>query len=280
MLDIIGVAPTQLILGYATTHLLPMRHARLYWAVMLVICVGLLPIRGLIPAPLRILCSVTTFALPAFLYEGPIGRRLLATASVVVCMMAVEVASDALWMVLTGTPIGDYDAARANMPEFLFMHLMCWVALIAVFSALKALFGKLNSSGSGEGMLAYAGFPTVQSIFLMLMATIGLYPLREQHSWFTWAAVMSALCLAINLLLFFSMQRYQAKRLEDQRREALERQLDEYLSESGRVVREIASVSQLRHDLRNQVQVISALVERGDVDHARELVDDLAKSCA
>lgn len=113
LLDIIGVAPTQLILGYATTHLMPMRHTRLYWAVMLAICAGLLPIHP--PPFFRILGSVAMFALPVFLYEGPVGRRLLATVSIVVCMMAVELAADTLWVALTGAPIGDYDAARASI---------------------------------------------------------------------------------------------------------------------------------------------------------------------
>lgn len=154
---------------------------------------------------------------------------------------------------------------------------MCWIALIAVFSGLKALLEKLNYDDSSKGTLAYAGFSAAQSLFLMLMDTIGLYMLSEQRSWFFWAAVMGSLCLGIDLLLFFSMRRYQAKRLEDRRREALERQLNEYLAQSRQVVREIADASKLRHDLRNQVQVISALAERDDVEHARKLVEELEK---
>ena len=58
--------------------------------------------------------------------------------------------------------------------------------------------------------------------------------------------------------------------------ELLEEQLRQQLAYYNGVVAHIEDIARLRHELRNQLQTVYALMERGEYDHAQELLTAFA----
>ena len=62
--------------------------------------------------------------------------------------------------------------------------------------------------------------------------------------------------------------------------ELLEEQLRQQLAYYNGVVAHIEDTARLRHELRNQLQTVYALMKRGEYDHARELLTAFAAPLA
>lgn len=66
--------------------------------------------------------------------------------------------------------------------------------------------------------------------------------------------------------------------------EQLEKQLAEYLASYERTMQQVESTARLRHDLRNQVQIVSELANRGEFDRAkvylRSMIDEVQSASA
>lgn len=81
-------------------------------------------------------------------------------------------------------------------------------------------------------------------------------------------------CALADVLLFRALRRYTQEQLAQKRSAILEEQLSQQLEYYRAVVARIEQTALLRHDLRNQLQTVQTLVDRGEEARAREILTE------
>lgn len=270
MLDVLGVLPMEAVFTYALTKLLPMRNVKLFWLARFGLVLLVVPIRSLLPFWVRAVFGlVASFILPVALSKGPLPRRAFVGVLVNIVLFVAEILGAGLWIALTGSSTADYDACRANLPAFFFMHAMHLVVLVALMAALKTALDRFLRGEIERSVRFFVWFPTMQVALISIALVFQTFLLNETESLYYGSCILAVACLAVDALLFVSMERFGAKQIEEERAALLQRQLDGYLEQYNQVVADIEEAARIRHDARNQLQVVGMLAQEGEVQRAR-----------
>ena len=128
---------------------------------------------------------------------------------------------------------------------------------------------------TGGGTKYFIWFPLLQVPFL-LIALIGIGTAAVWSPLLVVSVLlMGVFFLVSDLALFRAIDDFVLERFEALRIEALERQLNDELQLFDDLSTLLENSAQLRHDLRNHLQIIEMLASRGEFDAAREHVRDL-----
>ena len=276
MLDVLGTLPADVLIAFAWTRILRMRSNVLFFALL----VGFVTLvvaadRNAAGSLARFLFLVVGYGVLPFAMsvDRPL-RKLLVIALANVVIVVAEFVSLAGWYLMTGLDIMDHGVVFAHMGEYVLTHVVHLVVLGALFWGLRTALNRFDRGGT-DGFRGFVWFPVMQAALLGLPLAIGVYLGQGSDVLYYGTAALSLVCFAADAALFASMGRYARKVRDEERAEALQRQLDSYLGDYAPVAEALERTSRMRHDLRNQVQVIEALGERGDYvaarDHAREL---------
>lgn len=261
LLDL-AVVPSELLVSYMFTKVLALRSVAAFWALRIAF-IALGVVRSLFASVLySLFLVVLTFAIPLALSKGPFSRRLITVAAVLACLFVTEALSSMWWALSTGDPVFGYDAALAYLPEFLQMHAAHLVVMAAMFSGLYALMERLFRNDVGRGLRLFAAFPLMQLVLLGLVLMGGRFV--GGSGYYMVGSMLSVLCLAADALLFVSIDRYEKRRRKEQEAAMLQERLDSQLARYREVEAEMQRAARLRHDLRNHLQVVFSLSERGE----------------
>lgn len=126
----------------------------------------------------------------------------------------------------------------------------------------------------------YLLFLATQLGFLLVGSTIIMANRNTSPAIYLIMVVSVAVCLAADVLAFASLSRLGAALRERERAAALERQLAVYVHAAERTMRDAEDAARFRHDQRNHLQVLGALVERGERGRALAYVRALRRSLA
>ena len=88
---------------------------------------------------------------------------------------------------------------------------------------------------------------------------------------------LAVLCLAVDGLVLVAIISVRARTRHADRARALRSQLDAYLVEYQETVERMERTARLRHDLRNQVQIVNALAARGEFELAQHHIAAMLK---
>ena len=113
--------------------------------------------------------------------------------------------------------------------------------------------------------------PLSQHFLVIFSAVLSLFRRVPLGSYLLLGA-MALCCVLADFLLFRGLRNYTNQQLARQQAELLEEQLRQQLAYYNGVVAHIEDTARLRHELRNQLQTVYALMERGEYDHAQELL--------
>ena len=113
--------------------------------------------------------------------------------------------------------------------------------------------------------------PLSQHFLIIFSAVLSLFHRAPLGSYLLLGA-MALCCVLADFLLFHGLRNYTNQQLARQQTELLEEQLRQQLAYYNGVVAHIEDTARLRHELRNQLQTVYALMERGEYDHAQELL--------
>lgn len=278
ILDYLGVFPAQILFAYAMAKMLPLRQPRLYWVLQVVVLFVVLTLRPLMPFWVRMAAGAIPELLPLLFSTGPFFRRLFIVVIGVVIFFAMELPTGALWIALTGEPTADYAAVWANLPQFAFVHVVHFALLAFAFAVMYALVDR--SSDTHAGMRLFLWFPLVQVVLFEILMTVSLEAMNGVMPFYVGGSIMALVLLIADVLLFVSWRSFMQKRREEERAASLQDRLDGHLAEYGRMAGELEHVSRLRHDVRNQVEVVRLLSRNGSYDEARRHLDFLRVDAA
>ena len=220
------------------------------------------------------------FVLPMLFWTCEVRFRALGAMLIFVARFVCEAASAAVWEVMTGgAPIGNAQIPDHLVAWFLTNILWCvimWCLGLGMRWLLERLpIGRTSARPMGS-LVSYVGLFALQMVFMWVLMFFCLLSLDDTTGFFVGLLPLSAMMVAVDVLLVRDSSR--AEQASESMGAAAEAELllEGYLAEMSRQSEKNAETAHLRHDLRNHLQVMDALLERGETDRAGAYALDVA----
>ena len=277
------LVPTWLVyLGFESL-ILHLRSRWAYWATGLSLMVLALCVRDGLAEFAHPLLGVLMAAAPVFFAKGTLVRRVTLSAFGLVIVLPGDLFLDMTFDILTGATIDDYATVAANATLFACATLLEVLVEMALFWGLTALVRRLYpEEGADVGALSrgvaaaaspFALFSVLQAMLLALCFSVVVGPCDGCPALLRLLGLLLLLCFGVDAVLLLAVGRFRGKARDDARAADLSGQLDRYLADYRTTVEMAQRSARLRHDLRNQVQVVNALAERGELELAEQHID-------
>ncbi|MCI8468254.1 MAG: sensor histidine kinase [Eggerthellaceae bacterium] len=274
-IDILFALPCQLVLVYMATRLLDIRHKGWFWLVSLVLILPfvLQLVQG---QPTRMILGTVAMVVPCLVFaRDPLPRRIFVVLLIQLVIVISEIPSSFLWGSVVGPDAAALPQAEDAPFYFVIAHLLHLVVLTGLLVVIEALERWLTSTRTNSGTAQFFGFIFVQ--YLLIGFSVGIMQATGNLSppVITGNLLAALVCVGADAFFFPFMERYNLKVREDQRSQVLAAELSHYLDRYQEVEHEVSAVARVRHDLRNQVNVVLMLIDEGEVDEARGYVRQL-----
>lgn len=276
LINLVVSLPCQLVLVYAATRLLDIRHKGLFWLVSLAIILPVMMVQESMGQPWRMMLGTVATIAPWLIFSrDPWPRRLFISTLMMLVVVIAEIPPTFLWSHVVGIEIDIRPQAGDSMTYFIAAHLLHLVVLIGLLVVLEALERWLKSTSTRSGIAQFIGFIFVQ--YLLIGFGVGIMEITGDLSRpiVLGNLIIAVVCVVADAFFFPLMERYNLKVREDQRAQMLAHELASYLASYEEAEREVSAVARVRHDLRNQANVVLTLIGQGAVEKARTYVDQL-----
>ena len=278
VVDLVGYLPVQILYGYAMTRLLDIPRPALFVVAYSICSFLVVPFSSLIGMPLFGLMEALLCATPALLARDRALHCVIIVASSIVAVAIAYLAFLLLWMLVADDPFS-YQEKYARLAGYAVASGLHLIVLDALFVLLRRAQSRWLTPEvkryTGEGTKYFIWFPLLQVPFL-LIALIGIGTAAAWNPLLVVGVLlMGVFFLVSDLVLFRAIDDFVLEQFEALRIEVLERQLDEELKLFDDLSALLENSAQLRHDLRNHLQIIEMLASRGESDAAREHVRNL-----
>lgn len=216
--------------------------------------------------------------MPLVLYGGDVRLRLLVTSLLVTATQASDLVGIAFWMIATGgAESASVAASLAHYPAHVASSLLSAVVSALVLWAFQRQLLSVRAGIRGHEARLVA-FLLMQALSLDLLGRGCMFHSPSDAPLFWGAAILGSVFLAADVEVLRAMGRLRAREADARRVERMSRAVEELSAGAQREVDALAEVSMLRHDVRNHLQVLRALVDQGeDVEaaaYARTLAEE------
>ena len=278
VVDLVGYLPVQILYGYVMTRLLDIPRPALFVVAYSICSFLVVPFSSLLGMPLFGLMEALLCATPALLARDRALHCVIIVASSIVAVAIAYLAFLLLWMLVADDPFS-YQEKYARLAGYAVASGLHLIVLDALFVLLRRAQSRWLTPEvkryTGEGTKYFIWFPLLQVPFL-LIALIGIETAAAWNPLLVVSVLlMGVFFLVSDLVLFRAIDDFVLEQFEALRIEVLERQLDEELKLFDDLSALLENSAQLRHDLRNHLQIIEMLASRGESDAAREHVRNL-----
>lgn len=209
-------------------------------------------------------------------------KRSLRVVFAAVLISLLSVVTEVLATMLTILLLGKYvdTALVVNEPRSMLMVQIIFWSIFALLCWVLVYIWRRSIRPQDEPYLRrFILVPLSQHFLVIFSAVLSLFRRAPLGSYLLLGA-MALCCVLADFLLFRGLRNYTNQQLARQQAELLEEQLRQQLAYYNGVVAHIEETARLRHELRNQLQTVYALMERGEYDHARELLTAFAAPLA
>lgn len=278
IVELVGAVPIQILYGYAMTRLLDIPRPALFMITYSVFALVVDPLSSRFSMPFFVMVQILLCAAPAlFARDRPLHRAIVVASSIVAAIIA-SLACLLLWMLVADDPFS-YQEKYTRLASYAVASGLHLILLDALFVLLRRAQSRWLTPEvkryTGEGTKYFIWFPLLQVPFL-LIALIGIGTAAVWSPLLVVSVLlMGVFFLVSDLALFRAIDDFVLERFEALRIEALEHQLNEELKLFDNLSVVLENSAQLRHDLRNHLQIIEMLASRGEFDTAREHVRNL-----
>lgn len=275
----------QIAIIYVQATLLPMRRRWLFVTLEAVLSCAALLVRfsaGGTPSFIvhTVISAASVLVLPPLFYRRiiPLAWRLVATAVAVLLMFLGEVACGTLWAA-GGNEYSLEAIQSAPLLQSTVIHLF-FVAVVLMGGRLfKTLFKKqqIERLATTRGQILLCSLPVSQALLIwtLLLIMMQVSDVESRGLILTCALALITLCIATDVLVIRSVNGYWRTLDEDKYAKKLKQRLQEQLDGFERLNAQIASTAHLRHDMRNHLLVLGALIDRGELAQADAYADNI-----
>ena len=278
------VAPTWLVYLGFESHILHLRNRWAYWAVGLSLMVFALVVRGGLAEFADLLLGVLMAAAPLLFGKGTLVRRVTLSAFGLVIVLPGDLFLDMAFDILAGATVHDYATVAANTTLFACATMLEVFVEMTLFWGLTALVRRFYPEEGADASApssrrasviasSFALFSVVQALLLALCFGLAVGPCDGDSLLLRLFGLLMLLCFGVDAVLLLAVGRFRGKVRDDARAADLSGELDRYLADYQATVDMAQRSARLRHDLRNQVQVVNALAERGEFQLAEQHID-------
>lgn len=280
LIEALAVFPVEIVLTYMMTLMLTMRSNAVFWLVRMGLSSVSILARPFLGEPLHMAMALFLYlVLPVLCARDSLARRLFVVVAIYIVMAVSEVAGMLMWSALTGLALsgpGDMAVYTAQYWLVRVLHLMLTTFLLM---ALHVLIRRISGEDYERGMASVVALPAVEVVLFAVVIQAFQYVPEESYTLTLISAVLTIACVGVDAYLLLAVERYGKKRRSERQARALAMQLDDYLERYASVVEGVGAVARLRHDVRNQLQVIGDLTSRGEYEKAREMARSLRAHC-
>ena len=227
-----------------------------------------------------VISAASMLVLPPLFYRRiiPLAWRLVATAVAVLLMFLGEVACGTLWAA-GGNEYSLEAIQSAPLLQSTVIHLF-FVAVVLMGGRLfKALFKKqqVERLATTRGQMLLCGLPISQALLVwtLLLIMMQVADVESRSLILTCALALITLCIATDVLVIRSVNGYWRTLDEDKYAKKLKQRLQEQLDGFEHLNAQIASTAHLRHDMRNHLLVLGALIDRDELAQADAYADNV-----
>lgn len=214
--------------------------------------------------------------MPLLLYGGDVRMRLLVASLLVTVTQASSLAGIALWMIATGgAESASVAASMTHYPAHVVSSLLsAAVSTFVLWEFQRQLsFVRVSIRGHEARLVT---FLLMQALSLDLLGRGIMLRSPSDAPLFWGAAALGGAFLAADVEVLRAMGRLRTREAEERRVERMSRAVEELSVGARREVEALAEVSMLRHDIRNHLQVLKALVDQGEAAEAAVYARTLA----
>ncbi len=227
-----------------------------------------------------VISAASMLVLPPLFYRRiiPLAWRLVATAVAVLLMFLGEVACGTLWAA-GGNEYSLEAIQSAPLLQSTVIHLF-FVAVVLMGGRLfKTLFKKqqVERLTTTRGQMLLGGLPISQALLVwtLLLVMLQVGTVESRGLVLTCALALITLCIATDALVIRSVNGYWRTLDEDRYAKKLKQRLQEQLDGFEHLNAQIAATAHLRHDMRNHLLVLGALIDRGELAQADAYADNV-----
>ncbi len=270
----------EIVYAFACTKVLNIRNVPLFWVLRMAMSISTSLVRlDILPLVRLVIGLAEYFVLPYVMSRGRAGYRVFALVILFIAMSVSEVLGMVLWYALTGMLTVRGDDPSALMPEFWLVRVMHLLLVVLLLGSSGMALRKLSGEGHGHGFPFIAGLLITQTLLLSLCIYAMQFLGGEKLFLSMGSMTLSLACVVVDVYLMVVVDRFERRRRAEGRVRMLEEQLSAYLERYQHVVKSIEGVARLRHDVRNQLQVVNDLIVRGDLVRAREIAEAMEACC-
>jgi signal transduction histidine kinase len=204
-------------------------------------------------------------------------RCLLASGVTLIIIVLSDQAFSAIFTAMGGSIL---DSGMASMFEnpglFAFIHVLLIVELAFIAFVVDRLWSIFVDKTDDAALWYFMLFPLSQGLLIYWSGSLVIMKGGETRD-FVFTSLLALLCVAADFVMFQAMGQVQKKAAAEQRADFMAEQLRSQSARDALLVRDAEQASKLRHDMRNQIQVIYGLLERGEGNLAREQLKGLAE---
>lgn len=276
VLDNLGRMPGWIVVGYFWTKTLDLRHGRWFWALwvgLLVFNTGM-HVVWYTRVSRAIADIFPLLVFPLLVSRGKLWYRLLVVLSTAAGTMIVEVMCALTYFALGHDPLNFRDV-QAH-PAYYYQtqaFITCCFAL--VFYVFYFFIKRFRREEADPVVLYFGGCLFGQVILACTMLAVSINVTGLTGGPWTACVVFVCALLVFNALALGYANWACAARARERRAQDLREQLDACIAHFRGVANESQALARFRHDLRDQLQGVSSLVEAGDFARAEALLGDL-----
>lgn len=194
-------------------------------------------------------------------------KRSLRVVFAAVLISLLSVVTEVLATMLTILLLGKYvdTALVVNEPRSMLMVQIIFWSIFALLCWVLVYIWRRGIRPQDEPYLRrFILVPLSQHFLVIFSAVLSLFRRAPLGSYLLLGA-MALCCVLADFLLFHGLRNYTNQQLARQQTELLEEQLRQQLAYYNGVVVHIEDTARLRHELRNQLQTVYALIDRKSV---------------
>lgn len=282
------VVPTWLVYLGFESHILHLRNRWAYWVVGISLMVFAVLVRGDLAEFAHPLLGALMASAPLLFGRGTLARRVTLSVLGLVIVLPGDLFLDMTFDILAGATIDDRATVAADATLFACATLLEVFVEITLFWGLTALVRRFypeedvdvaapSSRRASVIASSFAAFSVVQAMLLSLCFSVAVGPCDGDSLLLRLFGLLMLLCFGVDAVLLLAVGRFRGKVRDDARAADLNGELDRYLADYQATVDMAQRSARLRHDLRNQVQVVNALAERGELELAERHIDAMLK---
>lgn len=257
---IVCSVPYNVICIWAILCMVPIRRPWLFALLWQIVCLPIffIPAESAYGWLRTVLSSVLWLSLVLLFVK----RRSLRVVFAAVLISLLSVVTEVLATMLTILLLGKYvdTALVVNEPRSMLMVQIIFWSIFALLCWVLVYIWRRGIRPQDEPYLRrFILVPLSQHFLVIFSAVLSLFRRAPLGSYLLLGA-MALCCVLADFLLFHGLRNY----------------TNQQPAYYNGVVAHIEETARLRHELRNQLQTVYALMERGEYDHAQELLTAFA----